>query len=162
MGYVPTTDQTWESIDATAAGFDAAGLAAVIAFAEAHETPWPYDLEKAGNVPGLSQFEKAPWDEALGVFKPRGGANGLLLKGGRLVARWREWPEATAISWALGVALLVHSMSFISISYWGQIHMIWYLLLAMIGSLAPLGQSAAHESSKTHHIRPAGSLGATA
>lgn len=90
MDYIPATDQAWESTDATAAGFDAGRLAAAIAFAEAHETPWPYDLENAGSVPGLSQFEKAPWNEALGPFKPRGGPNGLLLKSGRIVGRWGD------------------------------------------------------------------------
>lgn len=90
MEYFPTTDQTWEAADATGAGFDADGLAAAIAFAEAHESPWPHDLENAGDVPGLSQFERPPWNEALGPFKPRGGPNGLLLRGGRLVGRWGD------------------------------------------------------------------------
>lgn len=90
MEYFPTTDQTWEFADATEFGFDADRLAAAIAFAETHESPWPRDLEDAGNVPGLSQFEKPPWNEALGPFKPRGGPNGLLLKGGRIVGRWGD------------------------------------------------------------------------
>jgi CubicO group peptidase (beta-lactamase class C family) len=90
MDYFPMVDQTWESTDAAAAGFDPAKLAAAIAIAETHETSWPYDLEDAGNVPGLSQFEKAPWNEALGVFKPRGRPNGLLLRGGRIVGRWGD------------------------------------------------------------------------
>jgi len=90
MDYVPTIDRSWEPIDAATAGFDPGILAAAIAYAETHETSWPYDLEDAGNVPGLSQFEKPPWNEALGIFKPRGGPNGLLLKGGRIVARWGD------------------------------------------------------------------------
>jgi CubicO group peptidase (beta-lactamase class C family) len=90
MDYIPTVDQTWEPIDVATADFNPAKLAAAIAYAETHETPWPYDLEDAGNVPGLSQFEKPPWNEALGIFKPRGGPNGLLLKHGRIVARWGD------------------------------------------------------------------------
>ena len=90
MDYVPTTDRSWEPIDAATAGFDPGKLAAAIAYVETHETSWPYDLEDAGSVPGLSQFEKPPWNEALGIFKPRGGPNGLLLKGGRIVARWGD------------------------------------------------------------------------
>jgi CubicO group peptidase (beta-lactamase class C family) len=90
MDYVPTIDRSWEPIDAATAGFDPGKLAAAIAYAETHETSWPYDLEDAGNVPGLSQFEKPPWNEALGIFKPRGGPNGLLLKRGRIVARWGD------------------------------------------------------------------------
>ena len=87
MNYVPTTDRSWEHIDAATAGFDPGNLDAAITYAETHETSWPYDLEDAGNVPGLSQFEKPPWNEALGIFKPRGGPNGLLLKGGRIVGQ---------------------------------------------------------------------------
>ena len=87
MVYHPTTDQAWEPADPTDVGFDADRLAAAIGFAEAHESPWPRDLEEAGNVPGLNQFEKPPWNQALGPFKPRGGPNGVLLKSGRMVGR---------------------------------------------------------------------------
>lgn len=41
-----------------------------------------------------------------------------------------------AVSWALGVSLFVHCIQFISVSYFGQIWILWYLLLAMIGSLS--------------------------
>jgi hypothetical protein len=41
------------------------------------------------------------------------------------------------MSWALGVSLFVHIMSFFAVSYFGQIIMIWYLLLAIIASLDP-------------------------
>jgi len=41
-----------------------------------------------------------------------------------------------AIPWALGVALFVHCMVFIGISYFGQIIVIWMLLLSMIASLS--------------------------
>ena len=90
MDYFPTTDEAWEQAAPAEAGFSDDRLAAALAFAEANESPWPYDLEKAGNVPGLSQFEKPPWDEALGPFKPRGGASGLVLRGGRIVGRWGD------------------------------------------------------------------------
>jgi hypothetical protein len=42
-----------------------------------------------------------------------------------------------AMAWALGVALFAHTVTFISVSYFGQIDVIWYLLLATIASLAP-------------------------
>ena len=44
----------------------------------------------AGDVPGLSQFEKPPWNEPLGPFKPRGGPAGLIIKGGRIAAEWGD------------------------------------------------------------------------
>ncbi len=90
MTYYPNLTEDWAGSAAETAGFDAGRLAAAVAFAEANESPWPRDLERAGDVPGLSQFEKSPWNEALGPFKPRGGASGLLLRGGRIAARWGD------------------------------------------------------------------------
>lgn len=43
----------------------------------------------------------------------------------------------TALGWALGVSLFVHVVSFTGVSYFGQIIMIWFLLLAMICSMKP-------------------------
>ena len=51
---------------------------------------------------------------------------------------WRQnsgSPSRVALAWAMGVSLFVHCMNFIGVSYFGQIHILWYLLLAMIGSL---------------------------
>jgi hypothetical protein len=48
-----------------------------------------------------------------------------------------------AMAWALGVMHFVHAMNLIAVSYFGQIQMIWYLGLAMIGSLAPPRRSSA-------------------
>jgi hypothetical protein len=44
----------------------------------------------------------------------------------------------TMMAWALGVSLFVHAASFIGVSYFGQITMLWYLSLAMISSLSTL------------------------
>lgn len=52
---------------------------------------------------------------------------------------WRQQKEnsfSLVLSWALGVSLFVHCVNFIGVSYFGQVHILWYLLLAMIGSLA--------------------------
>jgi hypothetical protein len=43
----------------------------------------------------------------------------------------------THLAWAMGVSLFIHATSFIAVSYFGQINMIWYMLLAMIVSLSP-------------------------
>jgi hypothetical protein len=40
------------------------------------------------------------------------------------------------LGWALGVSLFSHAMNFLGVSYFGQINMVWYLLLAMIASLS--------------------------
>jgi len=48
------------------------------------------------------------------------------------------------LAWMLGVSLLVHCVDFIGVSYFGQIWIMWYLLLAIIGSLSiqPRSRSA--------------------
>jgi hypothetical protein len=45
-------------------------------------------------------------------------------------------PYCLALSWAMGVSLFVHCMNFIGVSYFGQIHIAWFLILAMIGSIS--------------------------
>jgi len=54
---------------------------------------------------------------------------------------WRMYERdkyRLALAWALGVSLFIHCMSFIGVSYFGASNIVWYLTLAMIGSMAPL------------------------
>lgn len=44
--------------------------------------------------------------------------------------------EKVALAWGLGVTLYVHTMCFIAVSYFGQIIVSWYMVPAMIASLA--------------------------
>lgn len=64
----------------------------------------------------------------------------LVVSFGAVGRLWRQSDTSyrIALSWLLGVSLFVHSMVFIGVSYFGQINIIWYLLLATIGSLAPM------------------------
>jgi hypothetical protein len=39
------------------------------------------------------------------------------------------------LAWALGVSLFTHTMMFIAVSYFGQIQVLWWLLIAMLASL---------------------------
>jgi len=55
---------------------------------------------------------------------------------GKLWRRQRPHSYELKLTWALGVCLFVHCMNFIGVSYFGQINILWYLLLAMIGSLS--------------------------
>lgn len=81
-----------------------------------------------------------------------GGAAGLLLflgviaLGFRVVGRaWRKaWPEPAnvALVWALGVSLLTQCASFIGVAYFGQIWIIWYMVLACIGSAEAMVRGA--------------------
>lgn len=90
--YVPPASGAgaWQTRDPGQLGFDADKINDAIAFAEANESPWPRDLEDAGNVPGLTQIEPEPWNAFLGPLKPRGGPAGLLLRGGEIAASWGD------------------------------------------------------------------------
>ncbi len=57
---------------------------------------------------------------------------------GRLWRLYSHDPYYLALSWAMGVSLFVHCINFIGVSYFGQIHIVWYLLLAMIGVMSPV------------------------
>lgn len=62
----------------------------------------------------------------------------LAIAFGKVGRLWRAVQSdryALYLSWALGVSLFVHCMNFIAVSYFGQIYLIFFLLLAMIGSL---------------------------
>jgi CubicO group peptidase (beta-lactamase class C family) len=89
QSYVPPAHGTaeWASIAPVEAGFDAAGLAAAVTFAAAHETPWRRDIQaqlEAGN------FEPPPDNDVIGRTAPRGAPNGLILRHGRIVASWGD------------------------------------------------------------------------
>src|SRR4051812_4257543 len=81
---LPSHPAAWAS---EAGGFDPAGLAAGIAHAAAHETPWPRDIH--AHIAG-GFFEPPPDNAILGRTAPRGAPNGLVLRHGRLAARWGD------------------------------------------------------------------------
>jgi CubicO group peptidase (beta-lactamase class C family) len=88
IAWVPSPDgAAWDRARPEDAGFDRARLAAAVEFAQAHETPWLRDLHAqiaSGN------FEPPPDNEIIGPTAPRGGPNGLLLRGGRIIASWGD------------------------------------------------------------------------
>jgi len=82
----------WNTIAPAEAGFDAARLDAAVAFAQAHDSPWPRSLfypdgRYVGNV---EWNESGPWSEIVGPVRERGGPAGLVLKGGRIAAEWGD------------------------------------------------------------------------
>ncbi len=91
--YVPPTHgATWESIPAQAAGFDPARLDAAVAFAKSAESPWPRSFYYPdGRYVGIVEWnETGPWSEVSGHVRVRGEPAGLVLKGGRIVAKWGD------------------------------------------------------------------------
>jgi CubicO group peptidase (beta-lactamase class C family) len=92
MDYFPTRNE-WQTIDAADAGVDAERLANAVAFAEAAETLWPTDLSRGLNS-GTAANEPPPWNRVLGPTRDRGGPNGLVIRGGRIVAEWGDTRRA--------------------------------------------------------------------
>jgi len=87
MPYFPPPHPAWERCASEAAGLDPAAIAAAARHAAEHETPWSRDLA----LMITTDFGEAPpWNEALGPVRPRGGPNGLVLRGGRIVAEWGD------------------------------------------------------------------------
>jgi CubicO group peptidase (beta-lactamase class C family) len=68
-------------------GLDPAALADAIDFVLAHPSPWPRDI-RAHIEAGF--FEAPPDNAILGPVRPRGVPNGLVLRRGRMVARWGD------------------------------------------------------------------------
>jgi len=54
---------------------------------------------------------------------------------GRIWRRVENNKAQLAMSWALGVCLFVHCVNFIGVSYFGQIIILWYMVLAIITSI---------------------------
>lgn len=74
----------WERRSPEQAGFDAAKLKEAVDFAIANEAKAPRSQEL-----GQAQtFGREPFGEAIGLFKDRGDATGLIISGGRIVAEW--------------------------------------------------------------------------
>jgi CubicO group peptidase (beta-lactamase class C family) len=89
--FPPPYPARWEECAPAAAGLDPDLVAAAVQHAAGHETPWQRDLARMVT----SDFaEEPPWNETLGPVRPRGGPNGVLLRGGRIVAEWGDTARA--------------------------------------------------------------------
>ena len=93
MTYEPTRDE-WQTRPPAALGLDPQALAAAIAHHHAHETRWRRDfLTAAGRYIGVADEPPTPGD-VLGPVRPRGGPNGIVVRGGYIVAEWGETDRA--------------------------------------------------------------------
>ncbi len=73
------------------AGFDAARLKAAVDFAIENENPATKDLA----VDILNTFRReAPYNALIGPTAPRAAANGLIIRGGRIIAEWGDTARA--------------------------------------------------------------------
>ena len=82
---------------------------------------------------------------------------------GRLWRNVQHSTEHAALAWSLGVALFVHATAFFGVSYFGQIILIWYMLLAMIvcmgqASVENQDEPSVYFSGVRHSAAPSGAL----
>jgi CubicO group peptidase (beta-lactamase class C family) len=94
--YVPPAGDAWQTVAPREAGFDPSRLAEAIAYASAHECTWPHSmyLDNGEYVGTAYVQEKPPYNTVIGEVRPRGGVNGLILHGGRIVAEWGDTRRA--------------------------------------------------------------------
>jgi hypothetical protein len=70
---------------------------------------------------------------------------GLAFQGlGQRLQRVEHAPAQRAMVWGLGVALFMHAMNFVAVSYFGQIIMLFYLILGVAGALTPARAAQPH------------------
>ncbi len=88
MTYVPPPEPAiWERAAPATVGLDPEPIAAAARYAAEHETGWSRDL---AHMIATDFAEEPPWNEALGPVRPRGGPNGLITRGGQIVAEWGD------------------------------------------------------------------------
>jgi len=84
---VPPSGESWPEAMADSAGMHWMWLEEAARFAAENETAWPYDL-RLHLESGF--FEPAPFNAVLGPVRPRGPANGLVLRRGHKIATWGD------------------------------------------------------------------------
>jgi CubicO group peptidase (beta-lactamase class C family) len=88
MTYVPPPGK-WEARAPEAVGLRAGALDAAIEYHRAHESQWPRDfITKSGRYVGVA--DEPADSEPLGPVRPRKDPNGLIVRGGYVVAEWGE------------------------------------------------------------------------
>ena len=93
MTYYPSPDD-WQERAPAELGMSADGLDAAIDYHRAHGSTWPGDFIMAsGRYIGVDDEPEAPGD-VLGPVRERGEPNGLILRGGYIVARWGDTRRA--------------------------------------------------------------------
>ncbi len=84
--YVPDRG-AWEVRRPAEVGMNASGVQAAVDFAIAHETTVPRDQERSQNQ---SFGRREPFGFGIGPFKVRGGAAGVIVRHGYIVAEWGD------------------------------------------------------------------------
>jgi hypothetical protein len=75
---------------------------------------------------------------------------------GRLWRYERDRKGPRILAWALGVSLFSHTLMFIAVSYFGQIQILWWLLIAILASLASLAPKRKRARARSRPDRETG------
>jgi CubicO group peptidase (beta-lactamase class C family) len=94
--YWPGPGAMWEKRRPEQVGMDGAKLAEAVAFAQSNESTSPRDLEEAH----YQSFGREPFGDAVGPFKERGPATGVIVRNGYIVAEWGE-PERVDMTFSV-------------------------------------------------------------
>lgn len=84
--YYPGRSGDWATKDPTELGFDVGKLNEAVEFAEQRENKATRDLAKLI----ADGFSREPHFSIIGPTKERGGANGMIIRGGYIVAEWGD------------------------------------------------------------------------
>jgi CubicO group peptidase (beta-lactamase class C family) len=85
--YFPPPGDAWETRPPEAMGMDPTKLQAAVDYAKAHLTT---EIPEDPGVYLRERFRGIPHQEIVGPTAPRGGVNGIVLKGGYIVAEWGD------------------------------------------------------------------------
>ena len=89
MAYYPSRNE-WQTREPREVGLDPTALGAAVHHHLANESRWRRDfLTASGRYIGVADEPEAP-DDVLGPVRPREGPNGLILRGGHVVAEWGD------------------------------------------------------------------------
>ena len=100
QAYVPSKG-TWERRTPQQLDLDPAKLKEAVDFAVSSESKAPRDLELAH----YQSFGREPFGDAIGRFKERGDATGLIIRNGYIVAEWGDL-ERVDMTFSVTKALL--------------------------------------------------------
>jgi CubicO group peptidase (beta-lactamase class C family) len=86
--YFPPPEPHWAPVKPQSAGFDAPLLKEAVNFAMENEFDWPRSLTERPLTEQMK--EPPPFNEIIGPMKDRGGPNGLIVRGGKIVIEWGD------------------------------------------------------------------------
>jgi CubicO group peptidase (beta-lactamase class C family) len=86
QAWIPADRHSWSTTTPAEAGFDPRKLQAAVEFAQSVPNRQSRDLAQAIT----DGFSREPHFSIIGPTKPRGDANGMIVRGGKIVAEWGD------------------------------------------------------------------------